>query len=78
MAATAASATSVGPVGVGKALTEVDGAGPDGEGRHLGEDRGRERLQAAGEDPFRHGPQAAGASWPRTAPSGCSAVWTLT
>ena len=34
-----------GPVGVGEALAQVDGAGLDGERRHLGEDRGAETLE---------------------------------
>lgn len=34
-------------VGVGKALAEVDGAGPDGECRHFGKDRGAEFGEAA-------------------------------
>ena len=49
IAAIAASAISVGAVGVGEALPEVDGAGLDGERRHLGENGRTEAVESPGE-----------------------------
>ena len=45
----------LGAVGVGEALAEVDGPGPQGEGGHLGEDRRPELGEAAVEERARAG-----------------------
>ena len=45
IAACAASSTAAGPSSSGKALAEIDGAGLDGQRRHLGEDRDPEAAQ---------------------------------